>query len=77
MVDMRDMLVLHCHEVLEKRPSCLPAMSAIAYLTLTDLVKGTIYMYMYIHVLHVYVYYMYCTCTMYMYILTHNMSSLI
>ena len=51
-MDMRDMLLLHCREVLEKRPSCLPAMSAIAYLTLADLVKG-IYTYVRVHV---------CTC---------------
>ena len=48
-VKIRDLLQRQCQEVLDNKPSSLPALSAIAYLTLLDIIKG-IYMYI-------------CTCT--------------
>ena len=39
--DVRDMLWGHCRGVLESRPSSLPALCAVAYLTLVDIIRGT------------------------------------
>ena len=38
---VRDVLWRHCHEVLDVRPSSLPALTAVAYLTLEDIINGT------------------------------------
>lgn len=38
--DLKDMLLGHCHEVLDSRPSSSPALSTVAYLTLVDLIQG-------------------------------------
>lgn len=37
--DLKDMLLGHCHEVLDSRPSAA-ALSTVAYLTLVDMIQG-------------------------------------
>lgn len=38
--DVKDMLLEHCHEVLNSRPSSPPVLYTVAYLTLVDMIRG-------------------------------------